>query len=683
MNKLFKLLHLLITGIFLLSMVGSAALPVRAADGDKDPPRAYPALLQLAKERPDEKLYVIIQKGRKNDLPEQAVAHAGGQITKNLGMINAFAAELPARAVEALSHNPNVRWISPDAPVTSSTVTSSTVRDEFNSVSFGNNNGSNAWTGSWWEDDPEWNGWGPNAGQVRVVNGALRLDDSPDTWGQPSAARPANLTGATGAYLSFTYATSAGVDSSDAVTVEVSNDGGWNYTLLETFTGIVGSSSGNRGYDITGFISANTTIRFRVSRYYGDVEEYFYADNVQIEYACYECIDTTNLASTFVKDIGADLLWNNAPYLQGQGIGVAVVDSGIAEHPDFQVENAGSRILTSVNFSSFETDVNDGNGHGTHVAGIIGGDSSMRDGARMGLAPKVNLINVKVSSSWGMSRVADVVEALEWVYNNKDAYNIRVVNLSLNSVIPEPYHVSPLDAAVEILWFNGVVVVVSAGNNGNGQVPVNIYPPANDPFVITVGAADELSTLGIGDDRVATFSAYGTTEDGFAKPDLVAPGRNIISSMLCDTAFLCIGHPNRYVGPFYFRMSGTSMAAPMVAGSVALLLQDEPNLTPDQVKYRLVATANKNWAGYDAAKAGAGYLDAYAAVQGSTMDSANTGLLVSELLWTGTDQITWGTVSWNSVSWNSVSWNSVSWNSVSWNSVSWNSESESSAIWDD
>jgi len=249
--------------------------------------------------------------------------------------------------------------------------------------------------------------------------------------------------------------------------------------------------------------------------------------------------------------------------------------------------------------------------------------------------------------------------------------------------VPEPYHVSPLDAAVEILWFNGVVVVVAAGNNGNGQVPVNIYPPANDPFVITVGATDEMSTLGIGDDTVARFSAYGTTEDGFTKPDLVAPGRNIVSSMFCDTAFLCIYHPRNYVSNTYFRMSGTSMAAPMVVGTIALLLQDEPGLTPDQVKYRLMATANKNWAGYDSAKAGAGYLDAYTAVQGSTMDSANTGVVVSELLWTGTDQITWGTVSWNSVSWNSVSWNSVSWNSVSWNSVSWNSESWSSAIWDE
>jgi serine protease AprX len=120
------------------------------------------------------------------------------------------------------------------------------------------------------------------------------------------------------------------------------------------------------------------------------------------------------------------------------------------------------------------------------------------------------------------------------------------------------------------------------------------------------------------------------------------------------------------------------MAAPVVAGAVALLLQNEPYLTPDQVKFRLIATANTNWAGYDPTKAGAGYLDAYAAVFGGTTDSANLGILVSEILWTGEDQISWGTVSWNSVSWNSVSWNSVSWNSVSWNSVSWNS-----SFWDE
>jgi serine protease AprX len=123
-------------------------------------------------------------------------------------------------------------------------------------------------------------------------------------------------------------------------------------------------------------------------------------------------------------------------------------------------------------------------------------------------------------------------------------------------------------------------------------------------------------------------------------------------------------------------MSGTSMAAPMVSGAAALLLQDEPRLTPDQVKYRLMATAvhDSRWPAYNAGSAGSGYLDIYAAVHGTTTGSANTGSAASHLLWTGSRPITWNSVSWNSVSWNSVSWNSVSWNSVSWNSVSWNSD---------
>jgi hypothetical protein len=229
-----------------------------------------------------------------------------------------------------------------------------------------------------------------------------------------------------------------------------------------------------------------------------------------------------------------------------------------------------------------------------------------------------------------------------------------------------------------VLWFNKIVVVVSAGNGGKQR----LYPPANDPFVITVGAVDDKGTASIADDTLAPFSAYGMTSDGFLKPDLVAPGSNIVSILASDDSNLIVANPgNKVTAPNnsrYFKMSGTSMAAAVVAGAVAVLLEDEPNLTPDQVKYRLRATA-RPFSGPESCAAGAGYLDIHAAVNGTTTQSANTGITASQRLWSGTEPVTWGSVSWNSVSWNSVSWNSVSWNSVSWNSVSWNSVSWNSS----
>ena len=389
--------------------------------------------------------------------------------------------------------------------------------------------------------------------------------------------------------------------------------------------------------------------------------------------ACDECVDTSNLASHYVQAIGADRLWNEDPYLQGQGITVAALDSGISFHDDLTLTGE-SRSPTRIVVSSIGP--GDGYGHGTHVAGIIGGNGALSDGAYIGVAPRVNLANVRVADSLGVAMTSDVVAGVQWVYDHKDEYNIRVVNLSLNSSVPEPYHTSPLDAALEILWFNGVVVVVAAGNNGDNADNGILYPPANDPFVITVGATDDRGTPGISDDLLAPFSPYGKTAEGFAKPELVAPGTNIISLLAKKNCVLYKQHPDHAVGGstngrgYYFRMSGTSMASAVTAGAVALLLQQEPDLTPDQVKYRLMATARP----FDkSSRVGAGHLDIYAAVQGSTSRSANTGIPASQLLWTGDDPVVWDSVNWNSVNWSSVNWNSVNWSSVNWNSVNWNS----------
>ncbi len=378
-------------------------------------------------------------------------------------------------------------------------------------------------------------------------------------------------------------------------------------------------------------------------------------------------IDTSRLVTSFNREIRATDVWNEGPsYLQGQGVGVAVVDSGI-----FKTKDLDKRVTASANFNtSYHTSM-DAYGHGTFVAGIIGDDGKHSSGGYMGVAPKTNMINVRVSDDLGMSTESDVVGGLQWVLQNKTRYNIRVVNMSLNAGTPEPYNTSPLDAAAEVLWFNGIVVVVSAGNNGTNT----LYAPANDPFVITVGASNDQGTINLSDDTVAPFSAYGVTETGAVKPDLVAPGTNI-GSLLPQNNSLTISalHPSNRINSNYFRMSGTSMAAPMVAGAVALLLQDEPNLNPDQVKYRLKATANANWSGYDSTRAGAGYLDVYAAVHGTTTTAANTGTVASHMLWTGATPPAWNSVNWGSVNWGSVNWSSVNWGSVNWGSVNWSSD---------
>jgi serine protease AprX len=391
-------------------------------------------------------------------------------------------------------------------------------------------------------------------------------------------------------------------------------------------------------------------------------------------------VNTSKLLNTYNAAIGADRLW--AEGYQGSSATVAVLDSGISDLKDFKATYGGNgdlHILTTATIVGGSDVGKDWYGHGTHVAGIIGGNGTLSHRRYIGIAPKVKLVAVDVTNEQGAGTTADVIAGLQWLHTNRAIYNIRVVNISLNASVAESYHTSPLDAAVEILWFSGIVVVVSAGNNASGPANGILFPPANDPFVITVGATDDQGTPSIKNDTLASFSAYGITESGFAKPDLVAPGTNIISTLSKQDNTLALAHPDHKLAKpnyndYYFRMSGTSMAAPMVSGAVALLLQDEPNLTPDQVKYRLKATANKAWPAYNVVKAGAGYLDAYAAVKGTTMRSANTGVPASQLLWSGSTPVTWNSVNWNSVNWNSVNWNSVNWNSVNWNSVNWNSD---------
>ena len=200
----------------------------------------------------------------------------------------------------------------------------------------------------------------------------------------------------------------------------------------------------------------------------------------------------------------------------------------------------------------------------------------------MGIAPEADLIALKVADDDGYSTVLDVIGALEFAVEHKDALNIRVINLSVSSDTPASYLNDPLDAAVEFAWHAGIVVVVAAGNRGDAKDAVR-YPPGNDPYVISVGATDEVDTVDPSDDTLAAFSSRGTTQDGFAKPDVLAPGAHMVAPLAMGSAFesLC---PHCVVGGSYMRMGGTSQAAPVVSGAAALLLQARPELNPDEVK---------------------------------------------------------------------------------------------------
>jgi len=544
------------------------------------------------------------------------------------------------------------------------------VRDEFTSISYSGNNGTATWTSNWVEAGETTNA---TSGLIQVVENSscadgsgycLRLD--PYAPVGKYVYRQANLSGVVSVWLSF-YRNNRLNDSSgifEQVQLQVSSDGGGNWTTLKTYTSNTYLGAATDSFDISAYASSNTWIRFLINKYQTGAR-YIYFDNIEIAFS---------RPSAFLSTIKADQL-----NLTGSGVTVAVVDSGLTTKNNDFISEINSRIIANQSFGN-QTSSKDEYGHGTHVAGIIGGNGAASGGLYKGVAPGVNLVNLRVSDKDGMTYESSLIDSLQWVYNNKTTYNIRVVNLSMNSTVAQSYHTSPLDAAVEILWFNGIVVVVSAGNNGTADGPSIIYPPANDPFVITVGATEDKGTGDLWDDNLAVFSAYGLTEDGFAKPDLVAPGRNVIAPLSEKASTIFTAHPLHRVGDYYFRMSGTSMSAPMVSGAVALLLQDEPYLNPDQVKYRLTATANQNW-NYYASQSGAGYLDVYKTVYGTTTESANQEIMPSLMLATGNNAINFDSVGWNSVGWNSVGWNSVGWNSVGWNSVGWNSVGWNSVGW--
>ncbi len=340
--------------------------------------------------------------------------------------------------------------------------------------------------------------------------------------------------------------------------------------------------------------------------------------------------------------------------LDGSGITIAVIDSGITAWHDDLADSSGSiqRVDRFVDFVQQRGAPYDDYGHGTHVAGIIAGNGYDSGGARAGIAPASHLVVLKALDGSGRGRISDVIGALDYVRAHHDELNIRIVNLSIAANVLESYLVDPLTQAAKQVVDAGIVVVAAAGNAGrdsNGNVQYGaITAPGNAPWVLTVGASSHMGTIDRADDVVAPFSSRGPTAvDRIAKPDVVAPG--VGTESLSAPGSLLYGSMSPYLlggtsaTPTlpYLSLSGTSMATAVVSGTAALLLQANPALTPNAVKAIIEYTA-QIYPGYDALTEGSGFLNAYGAAElarilGSPSDASEPS--------TATDwsrQIIWG-----------------------------------------
>jgi serine protease AprX len=425
------------------------------------------------------------------------------------------------------------------------------------------------------------------------------------------------------------------------------------------------------------------------------------------------------VASNFAKTTGATAAWSQGRL--GDGVGVAVIDTGISPMNDL----AGHVVYGPDLSGDFST--TDNFGHGTVMGGLIAGsgaDSAGNSGgAYVGVAPHAKLVSVKVAGRNGATDVSTMLQAMHWVAAYKDQYNIRVLNISWGTNSTDDPAVDPLNYAVERLWRQGIVVVVSAGNAGSAQG--TITKPGDDPVVLTVGAFDDKADLNPNNDAIPAWSSRGPTAQGVNKPDVVAPGRSVTATRSFGSAAE-VDNPKALVSPSYIKGSGTSEAAAVTSGVVALLLQSHPTWTPDQVKKALRSTAYQ-MSGTDNTAQGKGRIN-YAAANNASPSSSEVQSFRSSGLgpiepsrgsvhvysdcqadgtpdmvqgeqdvfcnpwdsgawvgsswggdaWTGA---TWPDQSWNVGTWDGSSWGGSSWGGSSWGGSSWGGSSWGSSLW--
>jgi len=407
-------------------------------------------------------------------------------------------------------------------------------------------------------------------------------------------------------------------------------------------------------------------------------------------------VDGTQLDSAYPLAVEADRSWATGG--TGAGVTVAVLDSGIAAHADL-----GNRVLARVNFADRLVSAGDPGGHGTHVAGTIAGNGSASGGEFVGVAPLANVVDVRVLDGQGRGLTSSVVLGIQWVLEHRAQYNIRVINLSLGAPARASYRLDPLAAAAEMAWLQGLVVVAASGNTAGV-----VDSPGADPYVITVGATDDRESGPVADDLAGWFSGWGTPSGSVPKPDLVAPGRRIVS-LRSPNSTLDQLLPDHVVsasnGATYTRLTGTSMSTAVVSGMAAVLLQRRPALSPDQVKAVLTGTSRQfgqtSGTTPPHAMIGAGSGDLYLALNSGTPGAANRGLRPTDFT-AGTlypalygqpvhfksggglldGLLNWLTTSWTNVAWDNIAWDNIAWDNIAWDNIAWDNIAWDNIAWD-
>jgi serine protease AprX len=405
-------------------------------------------------------------------------------------------------------------------------------------------------------------------------------------------------------------------------------------------------------------------------------------------------------SDAFLQQTGATALAADGD--TGQGVTVAVIDTGIDNLPDF-----AGRLIGGVDLTGGNSPFQDAYGHGTFVAGLIAGNGASSGGQYTGEAPGADLVSIKVAGASGTTDLVRLILGLQWAVANRLADNIRVVNMSLGFRPFTSTAINPLDQAVEAAWNSGIAVVTSAGNAGpsNGT----ILSPGDDPLAITVGALDDMAQPAVGDDEMTNFSSAGpTTPDGWAKPDLVTSGRSVVS-LAAPGSTVYDENPSARIGSGNFVGSGTSFSSAITSGAAALVLADNPGLTPDQLKARLLATTSAGPVGNPFVD-GHGALNAYAAATAGPMNLSQSasGLLPALLgmtvslvpagsvadtwnpgLWSGVSWPQggpagpqWNGNLWNGSAWNGFTWTSRAWNDGGWQGAAWNGQTWDGSAWD-